>query len=161
MARPSFLDDATNAKKVAEAFVDGATREQMCKAFGVSDKYTITRWRRDPRVKAHMHKLIEDRVLGIASKVDSRIAALLQNPENLSVKDLLDIRKEFLGGKHRDTVEGKTDADTVADAMDKLNDPKVYAALQAALANDDQPEEPTELRDSPAVQRANAQITGG
>jgi hypothetical protein len=142
MARPSFLDEPENAKKVAEAFVDGLTREKMCEAFGVKDKYTITRWRRDPRVKSHMHRLIEDRVLSVANKVDAQIAQRLQNPDSLSVKDLLDIRREYLGGKHRENIEGKADDATMAEAMEKMNDPKFVAAVTAALEGHDTGYEP-------------------
>jgi transposase-like protein len=113
------LADPEFAKAVAEAFVAGASREEMCKLFNVKDPYTITRWRRDPRVKAHAMKLIEDRVIQITRKVDGAIEARLQDTGKLSIKELLDIRKEFLGGQLRAQTE-KADADTTREAIDAL-----------------------------------------
>jgi hypothetical protein len=52
--------------------------------FGVKDRDTITRWRRDPRVKAIALKIIEDRVLQVTRKVDGVIAERLENAENMT-----------------------------------------------------------------------------
>lgn len=86
---------------------------------GVSDLDTVTRWRRDPRVKAIAHKLIDDRVLQITRKVDGVISEKLEHASELTVVELLAIRKEFLGGKLRERTEN-VDEDTVSEAMDAL-----------------------------------------
>lgn len=101
--------------------------------FSVKDLDTITRWRRDARVKAIAFKLIEDRVLQVTRRVDATIAARLENSENLTTKELLEIRKEYLGGKLREQHE-KADDETVHEAMDFLtNNPQAAAELEAML----------------------------
>lgn len=136
MSRPNPLADPEFAKLVAEAFVDGLSRQQMCDTFGVKDRDTITRWRRDARVKAIASKLIEDRVLQVTRKVDGEISARLENAGNLTVKELIDIRREFLGGQFRKQVEG-ADAETVAEAMDVLeNTPNFMDELERVFQSD-------------------------
>jgi hypothetical protein len=133
MARPNPLADPEFAKQVAECFVDGLSRQEMCDVFGVKDPDTITRWRRDARVKAHAFKLIEDRVLQITRKTDAIIVGRLSNPDTLTTKEVLEIRKEFLGGKLREQHE-KADDDTIHDAMDWLsNNPEEAQKLQDIL----------------------------
>lgn len=135
MARPSYLDIPEHVKAVGEAFANGLSRKQMCELFSVSDPDTITRWRRDPRVKAVALKLIEDRVFQITRKVDSSIAARLEDPENMTVDELLKIRKEFLGGALRAQTE-KADEDTIAEAQDWLEEnPDAADQLAQLLAN--------------------------
>lgn len=95
--RPSKLDDPDTLKKIAEAFADGQTRKQMAEAFGVSDLATITRWRKDIRVKAEVRKLIEERITRISQRTDSVIENRLKDAENLSIDELIKIRKEFGG----------------------------------------------------------------
>jgi hypothetical protein len=135
MARPSFLDTPENVKAVGEAFANGLSRAQMCEMFGVSDPHTITRWRRDPRVKAVALKVIEDRVLQVTRKVDSVIAGRLEHAEDMTVDELLKIRKEFLGGALRAQTE-KADEDTIAEAQDWLEEnPEAADKLAELLAN--------------------------
>src|SRR5881392_3522777 len=98
MARPNPLADPAFAKAVAEMFAAGASRQDMCDAFGVKDKDTITRWRRDPRVKSYALKIIEDRILQVTRKVDGVIAERLEHAHEMTVQELILIRKEFLGG---------------------------------------------------------------
>lgn len=133
MARPHTLADPEKCRQVAEMFVAGCTRPEIAEVMGVSDLDTVTRWRRDPRVKAIAHKLIEDRVLEVTRKVDSVIAQRLQEAEQLTMKELLEVRKEFLGGKLREKTEN-VDEDTMAEAMDLLeNDPDFVDRLEKAF----------------------------
>jgi hypothetical protein len=116
------------------------TRQEMCDEFGVKDKDTITRWRRDPRVKAHAWKLVEDRILSVTRRVDASIEARLANADNLTIKELLDIRKEFLGGALRTQTE-KADEATINEAMDAIEDnPDFVADLKKLLAGQKTPE---------------------
>lgn len=139
MARPNPLADPDFAQQVAEAFASGASREDMCQMFGVKDRDTITRWRRDPRVKSRALKLIEDRVLQVTRKVDGVIAARLENAEKMTVTELLAIRKEFLGGALRAQTE-KADEMTVAEAQDWLEaHPEAADQLEALLTTGELP----------------------
>jgi hypothetical protein len=136
MPRPNPLADPDYAKAVAEAFADGCSRPQMCEMFGVKDKDTITRWRRDPRVKALALKIIEDRVLQVTRKVDGVIAGRLENAENMTVQELLAIRKEFLGGALRAQTE-KADENTIQEAQEFLEKhPDAMEQLEAMLAGE-------------------------
>jgi transposase-like protein len=130
--RPSVIDDPENARAIAEMFVAGNTRQEIADAFGVQQLNTVTKWRRDPRVKAIAMKLIEDRVLEVTRKVDAVIAARLQNANEMTTKELLEIRKEFLGGALRQQHE-KADDDTVHDAMNWLDQNPEQAALLADM----------------------------
>lgn len=139
MARPNPLADPDFAKQVAQAFVDGNSRNDMCEMFGVKDPDTITRWRRDPRVKAYAFKLIEDRVLQVTRRVDGVIAERLQHAGDMTIMELLAIRKEFLGGALRAQTE-KADEMTVAEAYEWLEkNPEKADALEELFASGDLP----------------------
>lgn len=131
--RPNPLANPDFAKSVAEAFVSGLSRQEMCDLFGVKDRDTITRWRRDPRVKVHAFKLIEDRVLQVTRRVDAVIAERLENASELSIDELIKIRKEFLGGALRAQTE-KADEATITEAMQAIEDnPEFAEELQKLL----------------------------
>ncbi len=121
MPRPNPLADESFAKRVGEAFANGLSRVEMCDIFNVKDPDTITRWRRDPRVKGPALKIIEDRVLQITRKVDGVIAERLQNANQMTIQELLAVRKEFLGGALRLQTE-RADESTVAEAQSFLED---------------------------------------
>lgn len=138
--RPNPLADAEFAKAVAEAFVSGQSRQEMCDLFGVKDRDTITRWRRDPRVKVHAFKLIEDRVLQVTRRVDAVIAERLENATELSIDELIKIRKEFLGGALRAQTE-KADEATITEAMEAIeSNPEFAEELQKLLKGQPKPE---------------------
>lgn len=130
--RPSRLSDPAFLKRVAACFYAGLSREVMCTELDVKDPDTITRWRRDPRVKAIVGKLNEDRALQISRKVDATIEGRLSQPEKLKIDDLIRIRKEYGG-----TSVGRrevADDDTVSDAMDRLaEDPELADKLRELL----------------------------
>lgn len=131
--RPSPLSDPEYAKLVAQAFVDGQSRQQIADTFGVKDLDTITRWRRDPRIKGYAMKLIEDRVLEVTRKIDSKIANILHTKDDLTVQELISIRKEYLGGALRMQTE-RTDDATIGEAQDWLeNNPDKFDELDALL----------------------------
>lgn len=134
MGRPHTLADPEKCRQVAEMFVAGCTRPEIAEVMGITDLDTVTRWRRDPRVKAIAHKLIDDRVLQITRKVDGVIAERLQHANEMSVRELLDIRKEFLGGKLREKTEN-VDDDTISQAMDALEGDEGFVEQVERLFN--------------------------
>jgi hypothetical protein len=95
--RPSRLQDPEFLKLTAECFAAGMSRQAMMEELGVKDRDTITRWRRDPRVKELVKKLIEDRVIQISRRVDSVIEGRLTHADKLSTEELIKIRKEYGG----------------------------------------------------------------
>lgn len=134
MARPNPFVNPEFTKQVAEAFAAGCSRREMCEMFGVKDEDTITRWRRDPRVKAVALRIIEDRVLQVTRKVDGVIAGRLEHAQNMTVRELLDIRKEFLGGALRAQTE-KADEVAIQEAQEFLEKhPNAMEQLEDMLA---------------------------
>jgi hypothetical protein len=114
--------------------VNGQTREQICKELNVGDPSTITKWKKDPRVKASADKLIKDRILVITARTDAAIMRRLENADEMTVKEILEVRKEFLGGKMRDRTE-EIDEETVNDLQDWLSqNPDDAAALEDMLS---------------------------
>jgi predicted transcriptional regulator len=132
--RPHGLNDPERVKLAAAMFVEGSTRADMAAELGVSE-WTITQWRKDPRVRAQVTRLVEDRVQRIVGKTDHIIEGRLQNAEEMETELLLRIRKEFLGGAFRALHEGgQVDADTVHEAMDEVEaDPELLAGLRELL----------------------------
>jgi transposase-like protein len=136
MARVSPFVDPEFTKAVAQAFVDGLSRKEIAEMFGRHDLDTITRWRRDPRVKAYALKLIEDRILQVTRKTDAIIAQRLQDSDKLSVQEVIMIRKEFLGGALRSQTE-KADAETIQEAQTWLeNNPEAADELEKLLSGE-------------------------
>jgi hypothetical protein len=132
--RPSGLNDPERVKLAAAMFVEGATRAEMAAELGVSE-WTITQWRKDPRVRAQVAKLVEDRVMRIVGKTDHIIEGRLQNAEDMDTELLLRIRKEFLGGAFRALHEGgKVDEETIYEAMGEVEaDPELLTGLKELL----------------------------
>jgi cobalamin biosynthesis protein CbiD len=107
MARTNPLDDPEFALAVAEALAAGLERQEM-------DRDTISRWKKHPTVKRMVMEILRDRVTEVNRVVDGQIRARLQEAENMTVRELLDIRKEFKGA---DLVQGeKADENTVNEA---------------------------------------------
>lgn len=129
------LDDPERFELFVEALCSGATAVELAKIFDVHEN-TIRNYKRDPRVRAASLKHIEDRVLRITRKTDSIIEQRLQDADELDTDTLLKIRKEFLGGAFRmQTQGGKTDAKTINDAMDEIEEnPEFAKELQELLA---------------------------
>lgn len=131
--RPHALNDPAFARQVAELFVAGLTRQEIADEVGVKDLATISRWRRDPRVKNIALKITEDRVLQITRKIDSQMESILQNAGDLTVKELLEIRKEYLGGALRTQTERADDADVAAAVEAIEENPELADALEKLL----------------------------
>lgn len=139
--RPSKLSDPSFLKLVAELFAAGASRADMCEELGMKDKDTITRWRRDPRVKARVAKINEDRVIQISRKVDSIIEGRLAHAEEMDTETLLRIRKEY-GGAAVARKEAIDDA-TVSEALDALEqNPDLDDELRELLEKADRAKQP-------------------
>jgi predicted transcriptional regulator len=133
--RPSGLNDPERVKLAAAMFVEGSTRADMAAELGVSE-WTITQWRKDPRVRAQVTKLVEDRVMRIVGKTDHIIEGRLQDAEKMETELLLRIRKEFLGGAFRALHEGgKVDENTVYEAMGEVEaDPELLDGLRELIS---------------------------
>lgn len=133
--RPHALSDPEYAQQIAEALVAGSTIKQMCEMFGRSDR-TIKDWKKDPRVQLVARKMIQERVIEITRRTDAVIAAKLQNAEELTVKELLDIRKEYMGDKLRQEHE-PVDAQTINEAQNFFDqNPDAAEQMRKLLGGD-------------------------
>jgi hypothetical protein len=141
MGRPSRIDqDPQLAEFVAERLVDGYTKDEAADAVGEAfpprpDARTITRWKQHPKVRAHVSRLREERTNRITSKIDTRLLGLIETPEaleKLSIKELIEIRRELLPPPAQRHVvsRGVDESAALADLMSRLqNDPKLAEAL--------------------------------
>lgn len=134
VGRPSGLADPERVKLAAALYAEGTTRKVMAEELGVSE-WTITQWRKDPRIRAQVAKLVEDRVQRITGKTDHIIEGRLQDAENMETDLLLRIRKEYLGGAFRVLHEGgKADDTTVNEALGEVEgDPELVEGLRKLL----------------------------
>lgn len=147
VGRPHALSDPDYCAAVAALFVAGISRADMAAELEVAPE-TITRWRKDPRIKAAAIPLIEDRIVQITRRVDSAIEARLQHADKLTIKELIEIRKEFLAGNLRQQQE-KLDEGTVSEAMAAIEkNPHLVDELLALLTKKPpaEPQQP-ELQD--------------
>lgn len=143
--RPSLLNDPVKADQIAEMFADGASRKEIASTFGIKDVQTVTRWRTDPRIESRVRKLINARVVMVTTKVDAVIAGRLQHADKMTIKELLDVRKEYLGGALREQTE-KADDSVLTAAMEALErDPELLDKMSALLDSSEAPRTPTDV----------------
>lgn len=110
----------------------------------MSDRDTISRWRRDPRVRERVKKIIEDRAIQVSRRVDSVIEGRLAHAKDMTIDELIKIRKEYGGQvvarseKVDDAFEGAwaalQDNPDLAEDLEKL----FRAAEQAEEAKSDE-----------------------
>lgn len=131
--RPHFLDQPGSAEAVAFAWIDGKTRQEMCEQFDVTP-HTITRWTQDPRVKAKATQFARDRILRVVRKTDNAIEERLRNVSEMTVKDILDVRKEFIHGPGFQEEGESTTPETVNEITEAIeNNPDFAKQLQELL----------------------------
>jgi hypothetical protein len=115
-----------------QCFADGMNRKDMAELVG-ADVKTITNWRRQQRVRDAVRKLLQDRVQRVTAKVDSEIEARMLNAGRLTIRELLEIRKEFAGGAFRDQINDVTDDDINAASEALEENPNLAEELAALL----------------------------
>lgn len=137
--RPSPLNDPEWVELFARALAEGLTNDQISDEFDISTT-SVKKYKRDPRVKAAALKSVEDRILRVTRRTDTKIDLLVSGPkfDALDVQDqimlLLKVRKEYLGGVLRLQAEsGKVDSGTVNEAMDAMESDPAWAAEMRKL----------------------------
>lgn len=93
--RRSKLQNPEIVKSFAEAWITGASREELAELFGVN-KDTVTRWTQDPRVQANAARFAQERVNRITRKLDGEIEGRLENVKSWDTELILKVRKEYL-----------------------------------------------------------------
>lgn len=134
MARTSKLTNPEIAKAVAEAYIEGISRDEMGEMFGVH-KDTITAWCRDPRVQAPAARMAQDRVTRITRRIDSEIEGRLAHVGKMDLDQLLKVRKEYLDRALKIDLGAATNhAETVNDAIQAMEEnPDLAAELTELL----------------------------
>jgi hypothetical protein len=104
MAGQSTLDRVDGLRdRVAELWADGASNKTIAETVhrefseieDVPVKNTIINWRHDEQVKNKIHSIMRERVSRIVRRTDSELISRLENAEELTVKEIIDIRKEI------------------------------------------------------------------
>jgi hypothetical protein len=146
MAMQSTLDRVDGLRDlIAELWADGysnkAIAEKAHSTFAeiedVPVKSTIINWRHDEQVKNKIHAIMRDRVSRIVRRTDSELIARLENAEELTVKEIIDIRKEIAPA--RDVLDENERVDP-ADAADDLfgaadEDPELARKIAGEAGN--------------------------
>jgi predicted transcriptional regulator len=118
--RRAYISDPNFAQSVAELYAVGLSHKAIAEELGVHSD-SVSNWVRDPRIQARVHRITLERIQRITRKVDESIEGRLAYVEKMDLKDLLDIRKEFV----KSLPQGKTETDAsgaaseVAEAMDQ------------------------------------------
>lgn len=138
--RPSKLVDPEFVDLFAKALAEGLTTAELSEMFDISER-TVHNYKRDQRVKVAALKHVEDRVLRITRRTDSKLDSLLDSADfqALAIEDqialLLKVRKEYLGGAFRLQAEGgKVEAETINETLNALEDDPEFAREVAELA---------------------------
>lgn len=134
MARTSKLAVPDFAKAVAEAYVNGMSRDDMAAEFSVHPD-TITIWCRDPRVQAPAARIAQDRVTRILRKIDAEMEGRLAHLDKMDIEQILKVRKEYLGNAIKiDLGSAGQAAETINEVAAAVQDrPELAVALREAL----------------------------
>ncbi len=131
--RPMLISDPAYLKALCELLACGLSRQEICDELGLKDTDTITRWKKDPRVRNLTQKLIEERAIDISRKVDQIINGRLSQAQALSISELIKIRQEYGGSRLRS--KEIIDDTITADAMLAMEqNPDLADQLQALLS---------------------------
>lgn len=142
MARRSKLHDPEFAKKVAELYLLGLTREQIAEELFIAyPDYlknppvpdTISEWTGDPRVQVHITAGSKARVNRITRRIDRELEGRItgEGIKQLDTETLLRIRKELLGKVPADKENEDNALPDLWDIID--SNPEVGEALSKAL----------------------------
>lgn len=131
--------------RVAELWADGysnkAIAETVHREFveieDVPVKNTIINWRHDETVKNKIHALMRERISRIVRRTDSELANRLENASELTVEEIIKIRKEIAPA--RDVLDEGERVDP-ADAADDLfgaaiDDPELARKIAGDAGN--------------------------
>jgi hypothetical protein len=146
MPASSKLDKIDGLRdRVAELYASGATNKAIAQALFEEfneleqppSKETILRWRRDDeQVSEKIHELMKDRTVRTVRKVDSRIEDKLVE-EDLTVKELLEIRKAYAPLRDEFGKDEKVDARQLDEDLFGLADEDPEFAERLANADRD------------------------
>lgn len=130
---------------VAEQYADGlsnkgialAVQKHFVEIETEPVKSTIINWRKDEQVENKVHALMRDRISRIVRKTDAILANRLDKEDELTVDEVIKIRKEIAPA--RDILDGAERADPAQASSDlfgaAMDDPELARKI-AGEAND-------------------------
>jgi hypothetical protein len=130
--------------RIAELWADGYSNkgiaETVHKEFveieSVPVKSTIINWRHDEQVTNNIHAIMRERISRIVRRTDAGLEARLENMNELTVKEIIDIRKEIAPARDvLDEAERSDPAQAVDDLFGAAIDDPALARRIASNAN--------------------------
>lgn len=129
-------------ERIAELWVEGLTNNAIAETVhsefaeieDVPVKNTIINWRKDEVVENKIHALMRERIGRVVRKTDAAIAKKLEDVDDLTVDEVLKIRKEFVPERDALTDE-KQDASQIDEDLFGLmeDDPEFAEKLMGDL----------------------------
>lgn len=121
--------------RIAELWADGLTNKAIAETVhrefveieDVPVKNTIINWRHDEQVQNKIHAIMRDRISRIVRQTDSALANRLENADELTVDEIIKIRKEIAPARDvLDESERVDPADAASDLFGAaINDPEL------------------------------------
>lgn len=131
--------------RIAELWADGysnkAIAEAVHKEFAeIQDepvKRTIINWRHDEQVKNKIHAIMRERITRIVRQTDSALAKRLENADELTVEEIIKIRKEIAPARDvLDDAERVDPADAASDLFGAaIDDPELARKIAGEAGN--------------------------
>lgn len=131
--------------RLAELWADGCTNryiaETLLKEFAEIEtepcKSTIINWRKDNQVTNKVNAIMRERVSRIVRRTDAGLESRLQNMDDLTVKEIIEIRKEIAPA--RDVLDEAERADPAQAADDlfgaAIEDPELAKKIAGEAGN--------------------------
>lgn len=131
--------------RIAELWAEGVTNrgiaEQVFKDFPEIEsepvKTTVINWRHDEQVANKIHALMRDRVTRIVRRTDYALAKRLEDDDDLTVDEIIKIRKEM--APTRDALDDDEKVDPGQAAMDlfgaAVEDPDLARSIAGEAGN--------------------------
>jgi hypothetical protein len=130
------MDNPEERERFAELYSRGLSRKEIAAEFGIHID-TVTEWSKREDVRAVAERLMKERVQKILRKIDSAIEAAINQADDLSLDELLRVRREFVPQEFKFT--GKMDSTPALEELlaAYLADPEsTIAKLQRAAKTD-------------------------
>ena len=129
------------AEKWAEGLTNKAIAEAVFNEFAeiesVPVKSTIINWRHDEQVANKIHAIMRERISRIVRRTDSALAHRLENADELTVDEIIKIRKEIAPARDvLDDAERVDPADAASDLFGAaIDDPELAKKIASEAAD--------------------------
>lgn len=130
---------------IAELWADGLSNKAIAEAVekefaeidSVPVKNTIINWRHDETVTNKIHAIMRERISRIVRRTDSVLAARLENADDLTIDEVIKIRKEIAPARDvLDDAERTDPADAASDLFGAaIDDPELARKIAGEAGN--------------------------